>query len=288
MGQTKPAQKRLFSRQEVGQRILNGEHLFVLDGKLIKAPPSWLDAHPGGALAILHFVGRDATDEVLAYHAEKALRRVYAYAIGEVEGYENGWSPFVPPVMSGWVRRVENGNAHWHNEAAAEKSSEDTHLSPSSQILLVHKDSPVLDAAPAPTVADLAPPPTGLSLKVQTEHAKAYRTLHDRIKEAGLYQTRYLTGYGPEIARYLLLGISSWWTYKHDWLFVSALCLGALWHQLVFTVHDLGHMGVTHDWTIDRFIGIFVASWVGGLSIGWWVDNHNTHHRKSTRLPTTM
>jgi hypothetical protein len=45
-----------------------------------------------------------------------------------------------------------------------------------------------------------------------------------------------------------------------------------MWHQLVFTVHDLGHMGVTHNWTIDRLLAILIADFIGGLSIGWWVE----------------
>ncbi|KAF7784649.1 hypothetical protein Agabi119p4_814 [Agaricus bisporus var. burnettii] len=51
-----------------------------------------------------------------------------------------------------------------------------------------------------------------------------------------------------------------------------------MWHQLVFTAHDLGHNGVTHNWTLDRLIAIVIADFIGGLSIGWWVDNHNIHH----------
>ena len=53
----------LWTREQVAERILAGENLVVLRNKIIRVPPSWLDAHPGGALAILHFVGRDATDE---------------------------------------------------------------------------------------------------------------------------------------------------------------------------------------------------------------------------------
>jgi len=54
--------------------------------------------------------------------------------------------------------------------------------------------------------------------------------------------------------------------------------LGLLWHQLTFTAHDLGHNGVTHNWVIDRILGVVIADLIGGLSIGWWVDNHNIHH----------
>jgi len=31
-------------------------------------------------------------------------------------------------------------------------------------------------------------------------------------------------------------------------------------------------MGVTHDWTTDRLLAILVGNFIGGLSIGWWVD----------------
>jgi hypothetical protein len=48
--------------------------------------------------------------------------------------------------------------------------------------------------------------------------------------------------------------------------------LGVLWHQVVFICHDLGHVGVTHSWHRDRLIAIFLADFVGGVSIGWWVD----------------
>ncbi|OBZ79252.1 Delta(8)-fatty-acid desaturase [Grifola frondosa] len=57
-----------------------------------------------------------------------------------------------------------------------------------------------------------------------------------------------------------------------------AISLGLFWHQLTFFAHDLGHMGVTHNWAIDRLVAIFVADFLGGMSIGWWVDNHNIHH----------
>ena len=51
-----------------------------------------------------------------------------------------------------------------------------------------------------------------------------------------------------------------------------------MWHQLVFTAHDAGHMGITHDPIIDTLIGILIADFIGGLSIGWWKKNHNVHH----------
>ena len=282
-----------WSRTDVAARILAGDALVVYRDLLLRVPHAWLAAHPGGALAILHFVGRDAADEIDAYHAEHTLRTVRRYAVGTVD---TPWQPLLPPIMSGWVRTLSpDGTLVWHNEAQPIPSPAGL----SSEILLVHEDSPLLHTN-GPSPAALEPPPSTLSPKEQARHSAAYKALHKRIIDAGLYKTRYLTGYGPEVVRYLLLAAASAYAYKHGWLIPSAVCLGLLWHQLVFTVHDLGHMGVTHDWTIDRLLAIFLADFIGGLSVGWWVDvspcftptspvdtsplcllqNHNVHHRK--------
>ncbi|KAF5385176.1 hypothetical protein D9615_001465 [Tricholomella constricta] len=273
MGATKS-----WTRDEVAVRILAGEHLIVFNGHLLRIPSSWLDAHPGGALAILHFVGRDASDEIEAYHLDQTLTLIPRYSVGRVELTDDAWQPLVPPVMSGWVRKpsADGKSTEWFSEAAPQRSAVDTSLSPSSQILLVSKDDN--DCHAAPDRAALEPPPTSLSLKVQTNHSQAYKLLHKRIVDAGLYKTPYLTGYGPEVLRYILLGCLSAYAYHHSWFITSSVFLGLMWHQLVFSAHDLGHMGVTHNWAIDRLLSILIADFIGGLSIGWWVENHNIHH----------
>lgn len=270
-----------WTREEVASRILTGETLVIFNGQLLRIPSSWLNAHPGGSLAILHFVGRDATDEILAYHSEETLKRLKPYVVGKVETRLEGWEPLVPPVMSGWVRKIGNdGKQEWFNEAGAVRYTENSDISPSSQILLV-KDSVLPAASPAPTLATLLPPPTELSLKAQYQHSAAYKALHKRITDAGLYKTPYLTGYGPEIVRYVVLGSISAYTYSQNWLITSAVFLGLMWHQLVFTAHDLGHMGVTHNWAVDRLLGILITDFLGGVSIGWWVDvSHQSLARK--------
>ena len=221
-------------------------------------------------MALLHFVGRDASDEIEAYHDEAALTLLRKFIVGTVELDEHGlWHPFVPPVMAGWVRR----DGEWVNEAAAVCLSD----SSPGEVLLVKATGD--DSASKPTAADLAPAESELSLKTQAKHAVAYRALHERLVDAGLYKTPYFTGYGPEVLRFIVLGAASIYAYCHDWTNSSAFFLGLLWHQVVFTVHDLGHMGVTHEWAIDRLIATFLADFVGGLSIGWWVEMHNIHHR---------
>lgn len=261
----------LISRDVVAARILAGEHLIIHHDHLLKIPISWLEAHPGGALALLHFVGRDATDEIEAYHLDATQKLISRYSVGRVDVKESGWEPLVPPIMSGWVRKqtAVGGKAEWFNEATAVYSTTNTELAPSSQILLVAREEV---SQPGPELSTLEPPPTDLSPKLQLQHSRAYRELHKRIVSAGLYKTPYLTGYGPEVLRYLLFGSLSAYAYSHNWLITSAVLLGLLWHQLAFAAHDLGHMGVTHNWAIDRIMAIFIANFMGGLSIGWWVD----------------
>ncbi|KAF8499438.1 delta 8-sphingoloid desaturase protein [Gautieria morchelliformis] len=249
----------LWSRHDVETRILAGETLVIRDDHVLRIPPRWLTDHPGGALAILHFVGRDAADELAAYHPDHTLRRIRSYAVARVP---QPWSPLLPPVMSGWVRTPHA----WVKEAA---------VAAAPPQILVKSDAP---QAPAPSLTAIQPPPTSLDPVAQQQHIAAYRALHHRIKQAGLYRTPYLSGYGPELLRYILLAALSAAAYSQSYFFPSAVFLGLLWHQLTFTAHDLGHCGVTHNWLADRLLAILVTDLLGGISIGWWVDNHNIHH----------
>ena len=60
--------------------------------------------------------------------------------------------------------------------------------------------------------------------------------------------------------------------------YISAIFLGAFWHQLTFTAHDAGHLAITHKTPIDSAIGILIGNLFGGISIGWWKYHHNIHH----------
>jgi delta8-fatty-acid desaturase len=97
---------------------------------------------------------------------------------------------------------------------------------------------------------------------------------------------------------------------------VSAFIAAILWHQGAFVAHDgnapsptnrpfffflfilvystklkpdhslffcyplitAGHSGITHDQWTDTVLGISLANFMGGLSLGWWKKNHNVHH----------
>jgi hypothetical protein len=69
-----PRQYRTLSRREVEGMIAEGHTIFILNGFVLKAD-AWLRFHPGGDKAIMHIVGRDATDEVrgLVQPADQAV-----------------------------------------------------------------------------------------------------------------------------------------------------------------------------------------------------------------------
>lgn len=54
------------SRDDIEVMIAEGRKIILVDDYVLKAD-AWLRYHPGGDTAILHMVGRDATDEVKAY-----------------------------------------------------------------------------------------------------------------------------------------------------------------------------------------------------------------------------
>ena len=116
-----------------------------------------------------------------------------------------------------------------------------------------------------------------LDLATQRSIVQKYRALNDQIRAAGLYRCNY-AAYGIEILRYLALFSTSILFLRAGWFGMSGAFLGMFWHQLVFTAHDAGHMGITHHFHTDTVVGIIIADFLGGLSLGWWKRNHNVHH----------
>lgn len=54
---------KILSPEMVDTMIANGDTIIILEDHILKLN-SWLHKHPGGRLAILHMVGRDATEEI--------------------------------------------------------------------------------------------------------------------------------------------------------------------------------------------------------------------------------
>ncbi|KAI0015838.1 fatty acid desaturase [Xylariomycetidae sp. FL0641] len=297
----------LMSRREIEGLIADGRTVFILDQYVVKAD-AWRPFHPGGDKALLHMVGRDATDEVNALHSSEARQRMDRYRVGRIEGR---WTNFTPPIQGGKFRPLsEVGPDVVDNSVESPSAS-----TPSSSLSNSRAPSPVFDETTETTlrkrrVQDGLPSSPSLSSlssveaedgmafldtitreKISLDHEKypsldaatqdaivaKYRALNERIKAEGLYQCNYWA-YAVEVTRYSLLFGACLFFLHRGWYVTSAACLGAFWHQLVFSAHDAGHMGITHNFQVDTAIGIIIADFLGGLSLGWWKRNHNVHH----------
>jgi hypothetical protein len=73
----------LISRSELIGRIAQGENLVIYRSQVLDLT-RWADKHPGGKLAVLHFVGRDASDEMDAYHSADDIKKFQRFVVGKV------------------------------------------------------------------------------------------------------------------------------------------------------------------------------------------------------------
>ncbi|EHK23232.1 uncharacterized protein TRIVIDRAFT_74251 [Trichoderma virens Gv29-8] len=298
----------LMTRDEIEALIASGRHIIIYGGYVLRLD-GWLQYHPGGAKAIMHMVGRDATDWIEVIHSKGAKEKMARYRIGKIEG---SWLNFRPPIQGGIFRTMEEIESDHskgiHGISTGEDTSSSSSRAPSpvfdvdTKSLRDRKSASGHAAARSGSISSESTtdktPLDGMSYLdiVTREHISLdlekypavdeatqahivanYRELHQKIIDAGLYKTNY-SAYGWECLRYFSLFATMLIALSYGYYFISALSLGFLWHQLVFTAHDAGHMGITHDYFIDTTIGIFIANFVGGLSLGWWKHNHNVHH----------
>ncbi|KAK5137956.1 hypothetical protein LTR08_005752 [Meristemomyces frigidus] len=315
-----PAQRKnrfqdtILTRTQIEALIAQGRKIVIVDGRVLKTD-AWLPYHPGGDKAILHMVGRDATNEVKAFHSPESQQVMFRYQIGKIEGQ---WRDFVPPIQSGvFESREEHASVPCEAEEPQAEEVDDSSEQDSSKA-----SSPLFDPAEraysslrkrrgsaagasdssATSLSDMELDEPTSSTKVspaddmtarelqhdlekypsldpttQADIIAKYKRLDTRIRAEGLYNCNY-TAYAIEALRYTTLAALSYYCLQTHHFTLSALFLGMLWHQLVFTVHDAGHMGITHNYQTDTTIGILIAGFLGGLSCCWWKRNHNVHH----------
>ncbi|KAF2656033.1 fatty acid desaturas-like protein [Lophiostoma macrostomum CBS 122681] len=304
---------RVYTRQEIEGLIAAGRSVLIVDNKVLKVD-AWLPYHPGGSKAISHMIGRDATDEVHRFHSAQTLELTDRYQIGRIEGR---WTNFLPPIQGGKFRTPEQLQSTEdvdYNGSLGEDDSTDTSASSADASPIFEAAEPlashirrrkaagiprstssssmsslemdektavpkmsVMDARTQREIALDKEKYPSLDPQTQDNIVKKYRALHERIQSEGLYDCRY-SSYGIECLRYAFFFGTFLFLLRSGWYLTSALFLGAVWHQLAFTVHDASHMGITHGYQTDSIIAMFVASWMGGLSACWWKANHNVHH----------
>ncbi|KAJ5510498.1 Fatty acid/sphingolipid desaturase [Penicillium expansum] len=272
---SRPSRKdNLLTRRYIEGLIAEGKHVIIFEGRVLRVDP-FIIYHPGGEKPIKHMVGRDATDEINALHSEEARQRMRSYQIGRIEGI---WINFLPPIQGGKFR------AYTEDTCSSDEGSTTPEIcSGSSQDVRQRKPTGTAladqtQAKPAfldartreEIVFDTAKYPS-LDTASQEEIKRKYRELNERIKAEGLYDCNY-SCYFVECCRSFL------YVPPHGMVGDLGIFLGCFWHQLVFTAHDAGHMGITHNFHVDTLIGMLIADYLGGLSLGWWKRSHNVHH----------
>lgn len=192
------------------------------------------------------------------------------YRIGCFEGE---WTNFTPPIQGGTFRKETKELSV--DPKALSQSKPAPLLSETSQLDVV-PGSYTAGAIQEAVDADIAKYP---SLDAATQHniTLKFRELHQRVRDEGYYDCRYVE-YAKEMARYTTLFCLFLYFLRKEWYATSASFLGLWWHQIMFTAHDAGHRGITHNFVIDSLIGIFIGNFCSGLSIGWWKSSHNVHH----------
>lgn len=234
------------------------------------------------------------------------------YCIGRIEG---PWTNFTPPIRGGTFRPIEENDTSSEDEDSGSDTSSLSESSATSVEVSFHsgaceqkadaskssasgtvkrtqarrpdpdEQSEARDWSPETYIErtmqkellnDLRDYPS-LSPETQRSITRKYQQLHQTAKDEGFYDCPYIE-YGKEIARYFTLFAVFVVALRAEWYITSAVFLGLFWHQIMFTAHDAGHMAITHNFVTDSLIGMFIADFCCGLSIGWWKSSHNVHH----------
>mmetsp|Transcript_5993 Transcript_5993/g.5919 ORF Transcript_5993/g.5919 Transcript_5993/m.5919 type:complete len:585 (-) Transcript_5993:302-2056(-) len=85
----------ILTRKNIIDLIADGRAIIIYK-KYVLDLTSWLSKHPGGDKAVHHMIGRDATDEMHAYHSLEAVRTFKYWKIGEINYY---WENLLPPIQ---------------------------------------------------------------------------------------------------------------------------------------------------------------------------------------------
>lgn len=121
------------------------------------------------------------------------------------------------------------------------------------------------------------PKKTATEERVHNLFQKLVKDVHEMNYEEtdfgffGFLLFRYFVVWAGAIAAVLYL--PKWWN-----AVVGGVMMAATWQQVAFFCHDAGHNGISHNRHKDYTIAVVLASFFGGLSMGWWKDSHNVHH----------
>ncbi|MEV2224599.1 acyl-CoA desaturase [Nocardia vinacea] len=117
--------------------------------------------------------------------------------------------------------------------------------------------------------------------RVEPDRGSDYARLSRRVRQAGLLNRR-LRNYGWRIAVTVAALAAGWTAFAvigdSWWQLGTAVFLAVIFAQFAFLGHDAGHQQIFRTRRANQLFGMICGNLGIGLSIGWWVGNHNRHH----------
>ncbi len=118
-------------------------------------------------------------------------------------------------------------------------------------------------------------------MSTATNYTQAYRELSQEVHDAGLIRRRYGFTWsmmlGLVAALAVLIGLLVWlgptW-----WQLVVAAGFSVIMAQLGLLSHEAAHRQLFASRAWNEWVARILACLFVGLSYGWWVAKHNTHH----------
>ncbi|CAF3385943.1 unnamed protein product [Rotaria sp. Silwood1] len=92
--------KKKYTREEIARRIVKDDDLLIIYQNKVYRLNTWIKYHRGGELAILHMIGKDAANEINAYHSDHMLQnKLPLYYFGDIvdEDHDHFHSR-IPPI----------------------------------------------------------------------------------------------------------------------------------------------------------------------------------------------
>lgn len=264
---------KVLPRSSIIDLINNGKVIIIYNNNVLNLTP-WLPYHPGGDKAVLHMIGRDATDEMLAYHCQETVDSFLKYRIGIID---YPWENLLPPIQGG------NYGSPDLKTKVTSKVPQNVMVSETNKNELFPITPTIVDPQVigqnydnSLTLKELLTLPQ-LDYTTQNHLRQEYNKLHSEIIKLNFYQCDYWH-YIREVIKLGSMFLYAVSLFKLGYLSLSAIMLGLTWQQGTFIAHDAGHLSISHDYYIDNVFGIIIADFFGGLSLGWWKKNHNVHH----------
>ena len=121
----------------------------------------------------------------------------------------------------------------------------------------------------------------------QAEALGQYAELKRLLKQKGMLekQPAYYTRRIILLCSMLGLGILFLFTVHIWWLqLFNAVYLAFVWAQVGLLSHEAGHRQMFHHAWLHDLVSLIGGNLLIGMSYGWWLEKHNTHHSHPNQL----